>query len=67
VANQISHHRMTPKELRDFNKWLTSNTILGSILAIGMLAMAFAGSDSSRRSDVAMSASPISPLPTIRP
>ena len=45
---------MTPKELREFNKWLQANTILGSILAIGMLAMAFAGSNSLGRSDTAM-------------
>jgi hypothetical protein len=44
---------MTPKDLREFNKWLQANTILGSILAIGMLAMAFAGSNSLGRSDTA--------------
>lgn len=58
MANQISHHKMTPKELREFNKWLKANTILGSILAIGMLAMAFAGSSSSGRPDAAMADSP---------
>jgi hypothetical protein len=54
VANEMSRHKMTPKELREFNKWLKCNTILGSILAIGMLAMAFAGSNSLGRSDTAM-------------
>jgi len=58
VANEISHHRMSPKELREFNKRLKANTILGSILAIGMLAIAFAGSSSSGRPDAAMSDSP---------
>ena len=49
----------SPKEQREFNRWLTSNTILGSILAIGMLAMALAGSNSAGRSDQAMAARPI--------
>jgi len=50
---------MTPKELREFNKWLTANTILGSILGMGMLAMAFAGSSSLGRPDTATTVSPI--------
>jgi hypothetical protein len=58
VQNQISYQRMSPKEQREFNRWLKTNTILGSILAIGMLAMAVAGSDSAGRSDAAMAASP---------
>ena len=49
----------SPEEQREFNRWLTSNTILGSILAIGMLAMALAGSNSGGRSDEAMAARPI--------
>jgi hypothetical protein len=46
------------KEQREFNRWLSSNTILGSILAIGMLAMALAGSNSAGRSDATMAANP---------
>ena len=49
----------SPKEQREFNRWLTSNTILGSILAIGMLAMALAGSNSAGQSDEATAARPI--------
>ena len=49
----------SPKEQREFNRWLTSNTILGSILAIGMLAMALAGSNSAGQSDEAMAARPM--------
>ena len=49
----------SPKEQREFKRWLTSNTILGSILAIGMLAMALAGSNSAGQSDEAMAARPI--------
>jgi hypothetical protein len=49
----------SPKEQREFNGWLSSNAILGSILAIGMLAMALAGSNSAGRSDEAMAAKPL--------
>ena len=49
----------SPKEQREFNGWLSSNAILGSILAIGMLAMALAGSNSAGQSDEAMAARPI--------
>jgi hypothetical protein len=58
---------MTPKELREFNKWLTANTILGSILGMGMLAMAYAGSNSLGRSEVAMRESPVRAVQTTRP
>ena len=58
MANRISYQRMSPKEQREFNRWLKANTILGSILAIGMLAMALAGSNSIGRSDAAMAATP---------
>jgi hypothetical protein len=58
VANQISYQRMSPKEQHEFNGWLKANAILGSILTIGMLAMAVAGSNSAGRSDAAMAASP---------
>jgi hypothetical protein len=44
MANRISYQKMSPNEQREFNRWLKANTILGSILAIGMLAMALAGS-----------------------
>ena len=49
----------SPKEQREFNGWLSSNAILGSILASGMLAMALAGSNSAGRSDEAMAAKPL--------
>jgi hypothetical protein len=49
----------SPKEQREFNSWLSSNAILGSILAIGMLAMALAGSNSAGRSDEVMAAKPL--------
>jgi hypothetical protein len=36
---------------REFDGWLNANAILGSILAMGMLAMALAGLNSSGRPD----------------
>ena len=32
----------SPKDQRDFDKWINSNAILSSIFAVGMLAMALA-------------------------
>jgi hypothetical protein len=45
-------------EQREFKRWLSSNTILGALLTIGMLAMALAG-NSADRSDEAMADRPI--------
>ena len=61
MANQSSRidQKMSPKEQREFNRWLKTNAILGSLLAIGMMAMALAGSNSAGRSDEAMAARPI--------
>ena len=59
MANRSSRidQKMSPKEQREFDRWLKTNAVLGSILAIGMMAMALAGSNSAGRSDVAMAAS----------
>ena len=38
---------------REFDGWLNANAILGSILAVGMFAMALAGLNSSGRPDAA--------------
>ena len=59
MANRNSRgdQKMSPKEQREFNRWLKTNAILGSLLAIGMMAMALAGSNSAGRSDAAMAAS----------
>ena len=63
MANRSSRgdQQMSPKEQREFNRWLETNAILGSILAIGMLAMALAGSNSAGPSDAAMAASRMLP------
>ena len=49
--------KMSPKEQHEFDGWLKTNAVLGSILTIGMMAMALAGSNSAGRSDAAMAAS----------
>ena len=58
MANQSSRidQKMSPKEQREFDRWLKTNAVLGSILAIGMMAMALAGSNSAGQSDIAMAA-----------
>jgi hypothetical protein len=45
--------RHDPRNSREFDGWLEANAVLGSILAIGILAMAFAGLRSAGRPDVA--------------
>ena len=42
-----------PRNPREFEGWLRANTVLGSILAMGILAMAVAGLYSAGRPDVA--------------
>jgi len=37
---------MSPEDQRGFNRWLTGNAIIGSILAMGLVAMAIAGFNS---------------------
>jgi len=46
MANRNSRgdQRMSPEEQLKFNGWLKTNGVLGSILAIGILAMGFGGS-----------------------
>ena len=34
---------MSPEDQRGFNRWLTGNAIIGSILAMGLIAMAIGG------------------------
>jgi hypothetical protein len=44
---------MSPKDQQEFNKWLKVNAVGGSIIAVGMLAMALAGTHSTRHTDTA--------------
>ena len=44
----IAHYskRMSPEDQRTFDRWLKGNAIVGLILAVGIIAMAIAGSNS---------------------
>ena len=42
---------MSPEDQRTFNRWLKANTIVGVMLAAGLVAMALAGSNSVGRRD----------------
>jgi hypothetical protein len=55
------YERMSPQDRRTFDRWISANAILGAVFAVGMLAMAVAGSNSLGRSDSAIAASPSAP------
>jgi hypothetical protein len=50
-----------PEDQREFDRWLKANAIVALIIAVAMLAMALAGSNSSGRPDSALIDSPKSP------
>jgi hypothetical protein len=50
------------KDPRGFNSWLNANAVFGSIVAIGILAMALAGLNSSGRHDDATELSSVTAL-----
>ena len=37
------YERLSPEDQRTFDRWMRANAVLGAVLALGMLAMAFAG------------------------
>jgi hypothetical protein len=49
---------MSPEDQRGFNRWLTGNAIIGSILAMGLVAMAIAGFNSAPSPTMANSKNP---------
>jgi hypothetical protein len=51
-----------PRNPNEFDKWLKANAVLGSLLAIGMLAMAVAGLNLPARSDGATELSSVTSL-----
>jgi hypothetical protein len=51
------YERMSPDDQRTFDRWISANAIFGAILALGVLAMAVAGSNAPGP-DAAMSTSP---------
>ena len=51
------YEKMSPEDQRTFDRLIGANAIFGAVLAVGILAMAVAGSKAPG-SDAAMSASP---------
>jgi hypothetical protein len=49
---------MSPEDQRVYNRWLIWNAIIGSILAMGLMAMAIAGFNSAPSPTVATSKTP---------
>ena len=37
------YEKLSPEDRRTFDRWLRVNAVLGAVLALGLLAMAFAG------------------------
>jgi hypothetical protein len=51
-----------PRNPHEFDRWLKANAVLGSLLAIGMLAMALAGINVAARTDGATELSSVTSL-----
>ena len=51
------YERMSPEDRRTFDRWISANAILGAVFAVGMLAMAVAGTNSPGQPDAAIAAS----------
>jgi hypothetical protein len=49
---------LSPEDQREFDRWLKANAIVALIIAVGMLAMALAGPNSSGRPDSARTDGP---------
>jgi hypothetical protein len=49
---------LSPEDQREFDHWLKANAIVALIIAVAMLAMALAGSNSSGRPDSVVTDSP---------
>lgn len=50
------YQRLSPEAQLKFDRWLNANVILGSIVAVGMLAMAMAGFSSVGQPDAKIAA-----------
>jgi hypothetical protein len=48
---------MSSEDQREMDRWIKANAILGSIVAVGMLAMAFLGSNPTGHAGVATTVS----------
>jgi|SRR3954469_18821751 hypothetical protein len=49
---------MSPEDQREYNRWLIGNAIIGSIFAMGLMAMAIIGFNSAPSPTVATSKNP---------
>ena len=49
---------MSPEDQRKYNRWLMGNAVIGSILAMGLVAMAIAGFNSAPSPTMANSKNP---------
>ena len=49
---------MSPEVQREYNRWLMGNAVIGSILAMGLVAMAIAGLNSAPSPTMASSKNP---------
>ena len=49
---------LSPEDQHEFDRWLKANAILGLIIAVALVAMALAGSNSRGRPDSAATDSP---------
>jgi hypothetical protein len=47
----LQYKKMSPQEQDAFSRWLRLNAVLGSMIAMGLVAMALAGSIDSRPGD----------------
>ena len=48
---------MSPEDQHTFDRWIRANAVVGSIFALGMLAMAVMGSNSVRHADIVITGS----------
>jgi len=44
----IQYRNLSPQDQATFRRWLWLNTVVGAILAVGLLAMALVGSNADR-------------------
>ncbi len=49
-----NYMKMSPEDRRTFDRWLRANAIIGLIFAVGIIAMAVAGSNSGGSRDAAV-------------
>jgi hypothetical protein len=45
--------KWSPQDWREFDRWIKANAIIGSLLAVGLFAMAVAGAPSAGSGDTA--------------